>query len=178
MARELAAKLRAKRASNPKAIRLAENLEFAARYLEKHGSEGFRRSETNEAPSNKLPVNQAALSWLLEARADVDPSVSYLASLASWGFEKDQVRVQKPMSPSQPERADVENAVNRLLGSGEKAVAHATEWFLSNPNLDREEQADNLEVNLRDAEDPRDAAQIVVETAYDRMVAASELSQE
>jgi hypothetical protein len=178
LAKKVAAKLREKRVDNPKAIRLAENLEAGARYLEKDGSRSFGMSEMSEAPSNQRPVNQAALKWLQEARADIDPDVNYLASLASWGFEKDQVRLPEPMSPSQPGRHDVENAVNGLLGAGEKAVAFATDWFLSNPNLERDEQEDSLRLKLEQAESPRDASQIVVETAYDLMVAESATFQE
>jgi hypothetical protein len=103
--------------------------------------------------------------------------MNYLAQLAWWGLEKKQVRVLRPMSPSQPERSDVEEMVNALLGSTWKAAAFATEWFLSNPNLSREEQEQNLEQQLRDAESPKEAAQIVVETAYDLMVAESVMRQ-
>jgi hypothetical protein len=132
----------------------------------------------NEAPSNQQPVNQAALRWLKEGRMSPDGSVSYLAQLATWGFEKNVVKLQPPVAPSQPEPHDVEQVVNLPLRSGAKSVAHATDWFLSNPNLSKEEQAENLELQLRDAESPRDAAQIVVETAYDLMVADSGTSPE
>ena len=97
----------------------------------------------NEAPSNKLPVNQAALHWLKEGRMSPDGSVSYLAQLASWGLEKG-VNVPVPMSPSQPERDQVESAVNAPLDAGPKNVAFATEWFLSNPNLPKEERAESV----------------------------------
>jgi hypothetical protein len=131
-----------------------------------------------EAPTNKQPVNQAALRWLVEARAEPEATRNYLAQLALWGLEKDQVRVQEPMSPNQPLRSDLEEMLNALMGANVKAPANATEWFTSNPSVSREEQTQNLEQMLRDAESPRDAAQIVVETAYDRLAADSGTSPE
>jgi hypothetical protein len=152
--------------------KLARNLEAAAAYLQK------RRSAMNEAPTNKQPVNQAALRWLKEGRMSPDGSVSYLAQLAFWGLEKNVVNLPRPIAPSQPEPHNVENALGVLLGSGAKNVAFATEWFLSNPNLSKEEQAQSLVSQLEWAENPSQAAQIVVETAYDLMVADSGTSPE
>jgi dTDP-glucose pyrophosphorylase len=132
----------------------------------------------SEAPTNKQPVNQAALRWLEEGKMEPDGDISYLVQLASWGFEKDVVNVPRPIAPSQPERADIEQAVNKLLKRGPKTVAFATEWFLSNPNLTKEEQAQNLVWQLEQAPNPSEAAQAVVETVYDLMVAVSETSPE
>jgi hypothetical protein len=126
-----------------------------------------------EAPSNKWAVNQAALTWLQKADAAPDPSVSYLAQLAWWGLERGGVTVKRPIAPSQPEPHDLENAIGMRLGSGAREAAQASRWFLSNPNLSFEEQAGNLEMQLREAEDPQDAARAVIETAYDLMVAES-----
>jgi hypothetical protein len=133
-------------------------------------------SGTREAPSNHWPVNQAALKWLREAKASPDPVISYLAQLAAWGFEKGIVEVSSPISPSRPEPHNVEFAVDALLGWGPEKAEFASRWLLSNPNLEFEEQADNLEQQLQDANDPAEAAQAVVETAYDRMVAGSATS--
>lgn len=135
-------------------------------------------SETSEAPSNRLPVNQAALAWLQEAKASPSVGVSYLAQLASWGLEKDLVDVPRPSSASQPERYSLEMQVGALLGVGEAAVAAATRWLLGNPNLSVDEQATNLSGLLAQAETPQEAAQAAVETVYDRMVAASATIQE
>jgi hypothetical protein len=131
-----------------------------------------------EAPSNRCPVNQAALVWLKETKALPDGDVSYLAQLAAWGFHKSVVSLPEPQSASQPDPYVVEQVVNQLMKSGAASVAHATKWFLSNPNLSIEEQADNLEMELREAETPSEASQIVAETAYDLMVAGSATSPE
>ena len=125
--------------------------------------------------ANEQPVNQAALRWLKEGNMSPDDSVSYLAQLANWGLEKDVVNLPRPTSPSQPDPHNVENALGVLLG---RTVAHATDWFLSNPNLSKEEQADSLVSQLEQAEDLTQASQIVVETAYDLMVAESATFQD
>jgi hypothetical protein len=132
----------------------------------------------SEAPSNLWPVNQAALKWLKEAKASPEEGISYVVQLAWWGLEKNLVHVPRPISPSQPEPHNLENAVGALLGSGAKEAEFASEWFLSNPNLSKEEQEQNLEQQLRDAESPQEAAQIAVETVYDLMVAESATFQE
>ncbi len=124
-----------------------------------------------EAPSNRWPVNQAALKWLNEAKASPDGSVSYLAQLAAWGFEKWLVQVPRPIAPSQPERHNLEDLVEALVGA--ENPEFASEWFLSNPNRDRDEQEGNLVRLLDEAKNPQEAAQAVVETAYDLMVAES-----
>jgi hypothetical protein len=132
----------------------------------------------NEAPTNNQPINQAALVWLKRAKASPQVCVNYLAQFAEWGLEKDVVNVPRPMSPSQPERHNVESAVSALLEAGPRQAAFATNWFLSNPNLPKEKQAQNLVRLLNQAKDPSDAAQVVVETAYDLMVAGSATSPE
>ncbi len=131
----------------------------------------------SELPSNLWPVNQAAKRWLLEVDPP-DESRCYLAQLASWALDKQVVSVPRPMSPSQPLPHDLETAVNRRLGAGAQEAERASEWFLSNPNLDRQEQADNLERELEQAQSPQDAAQSLIETVYDLMVAASVTSPE
>lgn len=127
----------------------------------------------SEAPANQLPINQAALKWLREARASPDPAVSYIAQLAAWGLQKDLVEIPRPTSASQPERHNLESAVEALLGAGAQEAAFASQWFLSNPNLEADEQADNLEAGLNQATTPAEAATVAVETAYDLMVAGS-----
>lgn len=123
-----------------------------------------------EASSNSLPANRAALPWLQEAKASPDGSVSYLAQLAAWGLDKNVVDVPRPQSPSQPERHNLESAVNALLGA---KPDDASQWFLSNPNLAPDEQEASLVQQLGRAKSPQEAAQIVVQTAYDLMVAES-----
>lgn len=126
-----------------------------------------------EASSNQWAVNQAALRWLNKADAAPDPSVSYLAQLAWWGLQKGGIVVRCPIAPSQPEPHNLENAIGALLCSSAREAAFASRWFLSNPNLSFEEQAGNLEMELREATTSEEAAQAVIETAYDLMVAES-----
>jgi hypothetical protein len=123
-----------------------------------------------EAPSNLWPVNQAALAWLRKAGEPAEPDMSYLAQLAWWGMENGAT-VPRPMSPSQPERDNLESALAALLERGPAQAEAATTWFLENPNLDREEQEESLAQRLQTATDPEDAAQVVLEVAYDLMVA-------
>ena len=130
----------------------------------------------NEAPSNQSPVNQAALSWLQEAKASPDSSVSYIAQLAMWGLDKNLVQIPSPLSPSQPDPHNVEIAIGALQGSGPEAAAFASQWFLSNPNLELEEQAESLAVQLDQAATLQEATEIAVMTAYDLMVAGNATS--
>jgi len=126
-----------------------------------------------EAPSNKSPINQAALKWLKEAGdPDLQPWISYLAQLAHWGLEQG-LEVGKPLAPNQPSQDQVEHQVMLLLAGGPQEAAYATRWFLANPNLSLEEQATYLLRSLQQAGSPREAAQLVVEAAYDKMQADS-----
>jgi hypothetical protein len=118
-------------------------------------------------------VNQAALRWLKEAKAAPNEDRSYLAQLAWWGLENGIVRISCPIAPTQPTHDEVETAIGSLLGSGPGEAEFASRWFLSNPNLDEEEQAGNLELMLSEAENAEEAAHLAVETAYDRIVASS-----
>lgn len=95
--------------------------------------------------------------------------MSYLAQLAWWGQENG-ASVPRPISPSQPTRDSLESAVGVLLINGPGQAERTSLWFLENPNLDREEQEDNLVRQLREAAHPEAAAQAVVATAYDLMV--------
>lgn len=125
-----------------------------------------------EAPSNLWPVNQLALQWLQKAKEPADPGISYLAQLAWWGMESGAT-VPQPSSTSQPERASLESALGALLGNGPEKALAASKWFLENPNLDRWEQERSLVQQLREAKNPEDAAQVMLETAYDLMAAVS-----
>ena len=130
----------------------------------------------SEAPTNQWPINQAALKWLQEAKASPDPQVSYIAQLAAWGLEKGIVEIPRPVSASQPERHNLESAVDALLAAGPEKAAFASQWFLSNPNLEQDEQADSLVSELQRVTTPAEAATVAVETAYDLMVAESATS--
>ena len=130
----------------------------------------------SEAPTNQWPINQAALKWLQEAKASPDPQVSYIAQLAAWGLEKGIVEIPRPVSASQPERHNLESAVDALLAAGPEKAAFASQWFLSNPNLEQDEQAESLVSELQRVTTPAEAATVAVETAYDLMVAESATS--
>jgi hypothetical protein len=111
--------------------------------------------------------------WLKEAMVSPDETVSYLAQLACWDLEDGGLVIPPPIAPTQPAPHNLELAPGCLLGSGDKEAEFATEWFLSNPNLDREEQEENPARLLDEAKDPQEAAWAVVEAAYDLMVAES-----
>jgi hypothetical protein len=123
-----------------------------------------------QASSNLWPVNQAALKWLNEAKTLPEPDASYLAQLAFWGLERGGVEVPRPTAPSQPSPHDVMLLVETLYGMD---ADKASRFILSNPNLAVDEQTRCLEKQLNAAESPQDAAQIVIETVYDLMVADS-----
>ena len=125
-----------------------------------------------ELPTNRSVLNQLAKRWLNQAKAEADPSALYLAQLAWWGWEKG-LRTPQPLAPSQPLPSSVEEMLGLLLGSGKDKAAMAEDWVLGNPNLDRAEQAANLEAALRAAANPLNAAQEVLEAIYDRMVAGA-----
>jgi hypothetical protein len=133
-------------------------------------------AEMNEALSNSGPINQAALKWLREAKASSYENVSYLVQLAQWGLKKGGLAIRRPAAPSQPEHHEVENVLEALAG---RDPAAATEWLLSNPNVDdQEEQEANFLWQLQEAKSPQEAAQAVVETVYDLLVAESATFQE
>jgi hypothetical protein len=108
----------------------------------------YGRSEMTEAPSNQSPIEQLALKWLQTAEANYEPGMSYLAQLAYWGLEKGEIE-DWGSSP----RYELEDMVSALLG------------------LKVDEQATFLLSKLQQAESPQEAALVVIEVAYDRMVA-------
>lgn len=128
-----------------------------------------------EAPSNKWIVSQLALQWLRKAKEQPDLDRSYLAQLAFWGLENG-LKVVDPRSPSQPTHASLEETIHILLANGPKVAAAASQWLLSNPNLSEQDQRNNLLQSLRKATSPEEAAQSVLEMAYEVMVAESETS--
>lgn len=125
----------------------------------------------SEHQTNRWPMNQAALKWLNPKAAD--PSSSYLAQLAQWGLERGGAEVSRPVSPSQPDRGEVAQMVEQLVGED---PGSANRWLVQNPNLPTEDQMRNLAAQLSSATSAEEAAQIAVETVYDRMVAESESS--
>jgi hypothetical protein len=126
-------------------------------------------------PENDNPLNQAALEWLMEARADAPTHYLYLLSLAAWGLEKGVASGWK-------ERAALQEQVDSLFGWKAENALH---WILSNLDAGpKEEQQANLHKRLETSDHPQNAAKAVLETIFDRQVnanpalqpAASELS--
>jgi hypothetical protein len=119
-------------------------------------------------PANSWPVNQLARKWLRVAKVPADPEIGYLAHLAWWGLGRGEVIVPPPMSPRHPYQHALELTFRRPAVA--RPEVGATRWFASNPNLDWEEQPDNLAQVLEEAESP---SQAVIQAAYGRMMAAS-----
>lgn len=127
-------------------------------------------------PSNKWPVNQSALRWLQQAKDPYREDMSYLVQLAWWGLENG-LSVPHPNSPSQPTHNDVELVLGRRLQSGPVRAAQASRWVLANPDVNQQEQANNLRSQLDQAKSPLEAAKLVVETVCERMAAVNSMSQ-
>src|SRR5258706_14663549 len=76
-------------------------------------------------PENNSALNQAALEWLKQEKADLAPAYLHVLSLALWGLENG-VEGEWPRR----DRPALELQVGDLLGW--KAVG-ALEWLVSNP---------------------------------------------
>lgn len=111
-----------------------------------------------------------ALQWLRQAGAEDDSSAAFLLQLAFWGLQEG-VEIRRSSEPDHPGSNDIMLAIYWLLMRRLTAL-DGTEWLLSNPNLGRKEAMGNLLHQLEQARAPLEAAQAVLETAYDRMVAA------
>ena len=105
------------------------------------------KAEDENLDANTWPINLLALRWLREAKAEATPSIAFLPQLAMWGLEQG-LRTPEPLAPNHPSPSAVEQTIGLLLGVGKKQALRATEWFLSNPNLDRQEQQNNLRQSL------------------------------
>jgi hypothetical protein len=115
-------------------------------------------------PENSIELNQAALKWLREAKADAAPYGLHLLSLAHWGLENG-------VQGEWPDRdgSSVELQVGLLLGWEAQNVI---DWLLSNPNgPDRSEQEANLLSCLENAESAKQAAAYVLSEIYYRQTA-------
>lgn len=132
------------------------------------------RPQPQEVPINRWPLNQRALHWLRQAKEPGNPQMPYVVQLAQWGLEAEQVQMPDPLAPSQPLPEGVAQLVGYLQVTGAKPAHQAMQYLLSNPNLDREEQQNNLETALQQATTPQAAAAAVLEIIYDLMVATSE----
>ena len=90
---------------------------------------------------NDTPLNQAALEWLREAKADGDRYYLYLLQLASWGLDDGSAGDW----PSE-HRYALREQVNLLFG---RKPATALAWLLSNPNGEedpKDQKADLLKL--------------------------------
>ena len=125
-------------------------------------------------------ANQSALSlearrWVLEARAQAQPQLLYLLSLAHWGLEK-QVVLHRVKGTGQ-HQVDLEEQVGLLLV--EKDQDRVYRWLLQNPSGPAmSEQISTLLSELRQCRNPLQAAAAVLETVSSRMEAAHATTQE
>jgi hypothetical protein len=135
------------------------------------------RSTAFSGPLTTTRPSQSCRSSILViarvVKASPEEGISYVAQLAWWGLEEGLVEIPRPISPSQPDPHNLENAIGVLLGWGSEKAEFASRWFLSNPNLSEEEQAANLAWQLEHATSPQEAAEVAVQAAYDLMVATS-----
>jgi transcriptional regulator with XRE-family HTH domain len=166
----------------PQPVREAVLLQLRAfsEALERYRGKPEKASTTTDphlAPSNKLPVNQLAAKWLQVAKEPADPDRSFLAQLAWWGLEHG-VQLPEPNHYTHPERHNLEHVIGLLLRSGPKEAAKATEWFLNNPNQPPQENIQYLVGLLKQASSPQEAAQLVLEVMFDRIVAVNATSRE
>ena len=127
-------------------------------------------------PVNNTGPNQAALQWLVRAKAQYNHVLLYLLQLAFWGLEKG-VQLQAEVS-----QEDLQDQVNLLLAVKKNAAteqAQAYRWLLANPNgPPSPEQSQSLENALLSAKGPLEAAGVVLETVSARMAAANASTQE
>jgi hypothetical protein len=113
---------------------------------------------------NDNPLNQAALEWLTEAKADTDRYYLYLLQLASWGLD-DGSEGDWPAR----HRYALREQVNLLFGW---KPADVLAWLLSNPNCgeDPEDQEADLLRLLETTDNPWRAAAHVLNAIYSRQV--------
>ena len=120
---------------------------------------------------NHLEPNQLALRWLKaaeEAPAD-GGSYLYLLSLAHWGLENGVRLNENPKWGILHE--DLDTQVGLLLGVKDQAKVYR--WLFQNPNGPAMlERVDMLTLELERAENPMEAAGLVLQTISSRMAAA------
>ena len=123
---------------------------------------------------NEVPLNQAALKWLKQAKGEAPEYSPHLLNLLAWGLEH-QVEGEVP----DKDRYKVEQQIHLMFAWKPARVMH---WLLSNPNEDG--ATTNLLMSLQAAKNPREAAAMLLGQVYSRMQsqlpalqpAASELS--
>jgi len=113
-------------------------------------------------PENKNVLSLAAHKWLREAGEYTSPHYLHLLTLACWGLENG-VEGEWPSR----DRPALEEQVGLLLGWKPKEVLA---WLVSNPDgPGPEEQEENLRQALVWAQNPRQAAALVLNEIYSRM---------
>jgi hypothetical protein len=113
-------------------------------------------------PENNNVLSLAAHKWLREAGEYAPQHYLHLLTLASWGLENG-VEGEWPSR----DRPALEEQVGLLFGWKPKNVVA---WLVSNPNgPDPEEQEENLRQALVWAQNPRQAAALVLDEIYGRM---------
>jgi hypothetical protein len=113
-------------------------------------------------PENNNVLSMAAHRWLRQAGEYAPPHYLYLLTLASWGLENGVGGEW----PNRDQRA-LEEQVGLLFGWKPKNVLA---WLVSNPDgLERKEQEENLRHGLVWAQNPRQAAAVVLNEIYSRM---------
>src|SRR5262249_25846821 len=113
-------------------------------------------------PENQNVLSLAAHKWLREAGEYAAPHYLHVLTLASWGLENGV----KGEWPSR-DRSALEEQVGLLFGWKRK---NALAWLVSNPNGPApEEQEENLRQALVWAQNPRQAAALLLSEIYSRM---------
>ena len=135
--------------------------------------------ETFTLSENDNPLNQVALDWLKEAKADAPSHYLHLLNLAHWGLD-----LEKAVQGEWPaeDRAALKEQVDGLFGWQANNVLA---WLFSNPEGESpREQQENLLRLLQTTNSPQRASAHVLNAIYSRQVsqnsalqpAASELS--
>jgi hypothetical protein len=136
--------------------------------------------KSREISVNRLPVSQAALEWL--RRVDhpdhqPDPQLWYVPQLAWWGLDQDPEAVAeaRPLAWDLPDREALERHVLEMLyphpGLPAEVLGRQSLRFLllTNLALPTGEQESSLEMSLRLAKSPQEAAQAVLEVLSERV---------
>jgi hypothetical protein len=119
-------------------------------------------SNQHVLPENNNVLSLAAHKWLREAGEHVPPHHLHLLTLAFWGLENG-VDGEWPSR----DRPALEEQVGLLFGWKPKNVLA---WLVSNPDgPDPEEQEENLRRALVWAQNPRQAAALVLNEIYSCM---------
>lgn len=118
-------------------------------------------------PLNNRPINRAARTVLETMKAPLDPSRPHLLVLL---VEAMDLADPGPGVP-EDEWPGLKLALAPLLRA---TPQRAMDWMLGNPNLERQEQEDEMTAILRRAETPQEAMWSLLEMVRDRLRAQQE----